>query len=271
MGFLAWLFNLNTPRIAAPEETKPAKVSPVKRRRRVRKIGRARAVPVKVEDVEEELAVAMVEKMVEEDEKAAAAATAAAASQDSVSGPGYAMIALQEQLMLLKAQVEAIQKSAVEEPVSVPLSPSSFSPPPPVPPRDDELVLEDFVPQLPESEEVSCPAAPPPPEPFKTPGIRRFSAQQDQLPEQPLKEAAPLSELIREKSRSALKGTGVPRSPGGTPLRRHSANQSSPRGLLSSALNRKFRSVRLPESPVAKSAAAAAASDEEWENSPMEN
>jgi hypothetical protein len=261
------LFNLSTPRIAASAATEEPKVviSPIRRKRRVRKVARARAVPVKEEDVEEELATAMVEKMIEEDEKAAAM------SASNSSGPGYAMIALQEQLMLLQAQVAAIQKSATTTEEVAVLSPSSFSPPPPVPPRDDELdaSVNDMAPQLPESEESNCPVPPPPPEPFKTPGLRRFSATQqiEQKEEQQPKEA-PLSELIRDKSRSALKGTGMPRSPGGTPLRRHSANLGSPRGLLSSALNRKFRSVRLPESPVAKlsASAAATASDEEWEN-----
>ncbi len=242
-------------------------VAKSRRKRRVGKLARSRAVPTKnTEEVEEELATAMVEKMIEEDEKAAAAVSVSA-------GPGYAMIALQEQLMLLKAQVEAIQKSAVEEPsVSSPL-------PPPVPPRDDQeitavLLLEDQVgelPQVPQSEDSGCPAAPPPPEPFKTPGLRRASSSVADTPQQQTQQQqvndAPLSELIRDKSRGALKMTGVPRSPGGTPLRRHSVNlnNGSPRGLLSSALNRKFRSVRLPESPVAKMIGAQS-SDDEWEN-----
>lgn len=76
-----------------------------------------------------------------EDEKAAAATTKPTVeSSGEIQGTGYMVLALQEQLMQLKAQIEAIQQA------------------PPAPPRDDGNLMDD---------DNSCP--PPPPPPFSPP------------------------------------------------------------------------------------------------------
>jgi hypothetical protein len=203
-----------------------------------------------------------------------------------------------------KAQVEAIQKTGAvteEEPPTPPPRDDSHcvmqspehgqQPEVPAPEAEEEQAIQ----HIQEEENVApmCPVAPPPPTPFKTPLLRRTIAKT--LPGGEAAEmaapivTAPLSELIREQTRSALKvctfstcfsfslsislgshyfkqETGIPRSPGGTPMRRHSLAAASPRNLLSSALNRKFRSVRLPQSPVFKAAEEQQAEDDEWEN-----
>ena len=211
----------------------------------------------------------MVEKMIEEDERRAR-------ESETAVGPGFAVLALQEQLQLLKAEVEAMQKLASSQPA------------PPPPRDDDEGILSPAsgpAPELPERGQDSpasfCPVAPPPPTPFKTPLFRRAtiaavvvsaaaeSAEEISAPAAPA--AAPtasLSELIREQNRNALKETGIPRSPGGTPARRKSESfmaSSSPRGLLSSALNRKFKSVRMPVSPVVRKLDSDVNSEDEWD------
>jgi hypothetical protein len=76
-----------------------------RRRRRVARVQKPRKVTAEAQaSIEEELAAAMVEKMVEEDQKKAEAEEQQQLQQQQQTGPGYAMIALQEQLMLLKVR-----------------------------------------------------------------------------------------------------------------------------------------------------------------------
>lgn len=283
---MSWFFswNDNTPRITSSSSTtaassadQPSKepVAPVRRRNRVQ-VRRLNPMVKKSSQIsEEELAVAMAEKQVEEDERAAAAAMSMSNNNNSnnnnnsssqpsealVSGPGYMMIALQEQLMQLKAQIEAMQAASGSE--------QSDQVPPPVPERDDQNSDDNdaFVPPPPppplppysmspatttSSSTDDLPVAPPPPTPFKTPMNRRASVALKTIETNADASAAnaPLSEVIREKTRSVLRDTGIPRSPGGTPARRSSEDIRSPGGILASALRNKFKSVRLPESPV---------------------
>jgi hypothetical protein len=74
----------------------------------------------------------------------------------------------------------------------------------------------------------------------------------------------PFSEKITEKSRSVLRETGIPRSPGGTPVNRRRTMDENTPDTLQSALTKKFRSVRLPESPIGKFSET---TEEEWEES----
>lgn len=238
---------------------------------------------VSKEQAEEELAVRLIEKQIEEDERHAETVMAAAATvkQDiqaptasaaqsegeakpTESGPGYMMIALQEQLMQLKAQIEAMQSTSGAQPshhqdvvqeVEVVDSASVYSEacPPPVPERDDEFVLE-------EESSSALPAPPPPPTPFKTPLTRRLtvslktiSPALNEVPEDAGLDAeenvdpapATLTGLIAGKTKRKLKETGIPRSPGGTPARREVDHTS----FLANALQSKFKSVRANESP----------------------
>ena len=239
-----------------------AKKLPSRRRR----VGRVQAARPKTEKSEssavDEVEAAMVEKMIEEDERRAR-------ESETAVGPGFAVLALQEQLQLLKAEVEAMQKLAASQPA-------------PPPPRDDEeeIVMSPAsgpAPELPKRGQDSpasfCPVAPPPPTPFKTPLFRRATiavvvADSTEEVSAPAAPTASLSELIREQNRNALKETGIPRSPGGTPARRKSESfmaSSSPRGLLSSALNRKFKSVRMPVSPVVRKLDSDVNSEDEWD------
>lgn len=67
-------------------------------------------------------------------------------------------------------------------------------------------------------------------------------------------EPAPsIADQIRENRVARLKDTGIPRSPGGTPMRREmdlaNCSNQSPGKFIASALQKKFKSVRLPMSP----------------------
>lgn len=162
------------------------------------------------------LEMAMVERQIEEDEKAAASSVASEPQQ----GTGYMVLALQEQLMQLKAQIDAIQHA------------------PPAPPRDDDGLMF----------EMDQSAPPPPPPPFSPPIAEAPPTRRVEIP---LKPTASLSDLIVGRS-VALKKTAIPRSPGGTPARSDATvgNTNSPGKFIATALRLKFKQAQAPFSAV---------------------
>jgi hypothetical protein len=142
-----------------------------------------------------------------------------------------------------RAQIEAIQTVA----------------PPPPPPRDEEPATED-----------NC--APPLPPPFPPSPAKDLAPpapeQHQQLPrgrglENQDEEPKGFSDLIKEKAATQLKGTNIPRSPGGTPLRRDDDHSRSPSKFLATALRNKFKTVRVPLSPV-QNKGVQGVDEEEW-------
>lgn len=253
MGFFSWLLHWNTPTIEPAAVTVvPVSAKKQKRRRKVRL--RQTRPKIDAEDAADEILTAMIEKQIEQDENDAADQESQSGPQDGA--PGYVVLALQEQMMELQKQIAMMQAGAVEvSSQSAEESPEKQmmmgTPPPPVPPRDDSPFVE--LPMAP----------PPPPTPSATPLSRRPSLRENTF-EAPVATRAPLSEQICDKTRSVLKTTNIPRSPGGTPMNRRPASHASP-GSLHAALTKKFASVRMPDSPAVNE------SMDEWEEDEQEN